>query len=563
MRRSTSIFSLVISAFVVALGLGVVAQEPGALQKAFVATAWLSASIALACLTARPLLALVTSALTLTFIKALALLKEAYWQASLMPSDFYYFAGHNLDVLRLYPHFVVALSTAAATAALVTWSAVTADARYTRSVCSRWRVATRLQMGGAFAVLCVATVCLRGPFEPLQQKGLWARLSDTAHLTNFLLNARAMRVTLPPMARDLVARDGWAQEPQSEADAAAPYPDIVEVLEESTFDPLTFSACTIPQCHADMFLPDARTLSHGLLRTHLFGGGTWCSEFTVHTGMPHDIFGPSGSYAPMALAPRTQTTLPKWLKSLGYVTAAIFPVEGTFMGARGAYAAYGFDHFYDAPDLHLRAWLTPDAELFRAAKRVYDDLRRTGKPVFLFVMTAAQHGPHTRVPMEALPAPYNSNLMRHLPAEQALNWSNYLARLHASGEGLRELESLFLGRPEPTVLAWFGDHLASFGGLLRQMERQLPAGMEPYEQYTTNYMIKSNTGGPNLDTYPLLDIAYFPSMILDAARVPHGPYFEALRRLRRRCDGMYQECAEPGLLQSYHAWTLGTLKVFI
>jgi phosphoglycerol transferase MdoB-like AlkP superfamily enzyme len=257
-------------------------------------------------------------------------------------------------------------------------------------------------------------------------------------------------------------------------------------------------------------------------------------------------------------------TLPRWLGSLGYATAAIFPVNGTFMGARSAYAAYGFDHFYEASDLGLLPWKASDAELFRAAKKVHDDLKAsTGKPVFIFVMTVRQHGPHSRFPLESLPPPYNANLLSHLPADQALNLSTYLARLHASDAGLKELEELFLQRPEPTVVAWFGDHLASFGGLLLTMDRRLPPALAPFKTEITNYMIKSNTGAPALPAYEALDIAYMPSMILDAAGLPRDAYFEALRRLRLRCKGMYLACPEQGLLESYHAWTLGTLKVFI
>ncbi|WP_449422143.1 sulfatase-like hydrolase/transferase [Rhodanobacter lindaniclasticus] len=66
-----------------------------------------------------------------------------------------------------------------------------------------------------------------------------------------------------------------------------------------------------------------------MLRTHSFGGGTWVSEFASLTGMPQDIFGPGGMYAPYLLAPHVRDTLPQLLRRLGYRTIAIYPTVGS------------------------------------------------------------------------------------------------------------------------------------------------------------------------------------------------------------------------------------------
>jgi hypothetical protein len=60
----------------------------------------------------------------------------------------------------------------------------------------------------------------------------------------------------------------------------------------------------------------------------------------------------------------------------------------------------------------------------------------------------------------------------------------------------------------------------------------------------------------------MLDIAYLPGMVLQAAGLPLDPYFAAQKVLRERCDGRYDDCPDKALLASYHAWIFGRLHVF-
>jgi hypothetical protein len=60
----------------------------------------------------------------------------------------------------------------------------------------------------------------------------------------------------------------------------------------------------------------------------------------------------------------------------------------------------------------------------------------------------------------------------------------------------------------------------------------------------------------------MLDIAFLPSMVLQAAGLPQDAYFAALTELRERCDGRYDDCAVPGLLDSYYGWIFGPLHEY-
>jgi hypothetical protein len=112
------------------------------------------------------------------------------------------------------------------------------------------------------------------------------------------------------------------------------------------------------------------------------------------------------------------------------------------------------------------------------------------------------------------------------------------------------------------VLVHFGDHQPSFDGMIRNLQRTWPAQLQPYRDYLTYYMVKSNFAGAPMPSYPMLDIAFLPSMVLQAAGVPTDPYFSAASVLRARCNGLYDDCKIPGLIDSYHAWTIDRLHVY-
>ena len=539
-------------------------QEPKVLQQVFVLALMLCTFGALLFVTARFATALVVCSALFAVIKFLSVLKIKYLEESLMPSDFIYYAGTSLlDTLRHYPHLYLLSIGICVVVPPLLWLVWRWDLHL--FVGRRWLSALGLRMGGILLSVLAFLICMlpNGPFAQVHNRGVWEKLSDDAQLTNFFINFDDARVHLPAMSSDAIAEQQWGSTAQGEPGSAhPPYPDIVQVLEESTFDPSIFAACGVPECRLQLFQADARTRGTGVLRTHTFGGGTWVSEFATLTGMPQDIFGPGGMYAPYVLAPHVRDALAMQLRRLGYLTIAIYPTEGSFINGRNAYKSYGFDHLYDVNELGLDEWEETDKQMFDAAKRVYDKVKKPGQPVFVMILTINQHGPHNDLPLDKLPPPFNGGQLKGLSAAAEINFSAYLSRLHDSDQAMRGLEHDFLDREQPTVLMHFGDHQPSFEGMIRGMSRTLPTALQPYRDYLTYYMLKSNFAGAPLPTYPMLDIAFLPSMVLQAAGLPKDPYFSALTVLRTRCNGLYDDCTMPGVVDSYHAWTFGRLHVY-
>jgi hypothetical protein len=536
--------------------------EPGLRQQVYI-LALIACTLTIALFAfGRWAIALVVSGGLFLLLKFVSVMKFKYLESPLMPADFIYFARASLvETLQHYPNLRSVAVLVCVAVPLLLWVLW----RFDRSLFGRLRNRTALilRLAGVAVGIAAFWLCLlpSGPFAPIYHKGLWNQLSDTAHLTNFFSTIHNSEVRMPAMSSDIDAERNWASTSVSVLASSSVHPDIIQVLEESTFDPSNFTGCTVAQCRVRMFQPDEYTRAHGPLRTHTFGGGTWAAEFTVMTGMPQDIFGSAGMYAPFVLAPRVQDSLPRLLQRLGYQTIAIYPVGGSFLNARNAYRAYGFDKFYDIKDLGLVMWHISDAQIFAAAKRVYDREKKPGQPIFMMVLTMEQHGPHDSRSFASLPAPFNQNLLPALPPDQQLNLITYLARLQDSDQGMAQLENDFLHRQQPTVLLHFGDHQPSFGDLIRRMPRTLPPALLPFKDNLTYFMLKSNFSGPPLPAYPMLDIAYLPSMVLQAAGLPEDPYFSALTTMQARCQGRYADCRDKPMLQSYYAWIFNRLHV--
>jgi phosphoglycerol transferase MdoB-like AlkP superfamily enzyme len=558
--RAVSAWALLVFAGCLALTAG---REPLPLQQGFIAALMSCTFVVLLFVFARVATALLVSGGLFVGLKFIAVMKLRYLDSQLMPSDFiYYVRASLLDTLRHYQHLYllgIGLAVLLPPLLYLTWRW---DWRVLAGLRPRSAVAVRA--GGVALGVLAFWLCMlpAGPFAQVHSRNVWEKLSDDAQLTNFFVNFHDAEVQLPAMSSDAVAEQAWGPTAQGEPGTSqTPYPDIVQVLEESTFDPSIYTACNVPPCRVAMQEADARTRGTGLLRTHTFGGGTWVSEFATLTGMPQDIFGPGGMYAPYVLAPHVHDALAMQLRRLGYLTIAIYPTAGSFINGRNAYQAYGFDHLYDASELGLEEWEETDKQMFDAAKRVYDKVRKPGQPVFVMILTLNQHGPHDDDPMSTLPLRYR-NLLHGLKPKVALDFDTYLSRLHDSDIAMRGLEHDFLDRPQPTVLVHFGDHQPSFGGMIRELPRTLPVALQPYRDYLTYYMIKSNFAGAPLPRYPMLDIAFLPGMVLQAAGLPEDPYFSASTGLRDRCHGLYDDCAVPGLLSSYHGWIFGRLHVY-
>jgi phosphoglycerol transferase MdoB-like AlkP superfamily enzyme len=565
---SKAILVLSILMFLCAFWSGPI-QQPQGLEVAFVSVVMAGVFFIILCASARVAFSFMATGIFFLLISVTAYLKQTYLGNAFLVSDIYYLTGtHILTTIWKFPHIrVLMVVLPLLSLALLgmawrySWTPFHAGHRLRRAMV---RVT-----GLAISIVLMGWVLLpHGPFSPMFQKSMWVAINQDAHLTSFFMSINALKVELPNVHNTPEQNARWNKLASGivgdERKHDPTRPDIVVVLEESTFDPSTLPACDIPQCqNHGLIEPNAWTKASGPMISHVYGGGTALSEFDVLTGLNYGIFGLAGGYAPWSVAPRIRDSFPMQLRRLGYKTIAVYTVDGGYMNAREAYNDYGFDAFYDAPSLGLKAWGATDDEMFAAAKRVYEQERaKSNQPVFLMLKTIEQHGPHNNHPLATLPAPYNQGLFPNLSPEAQLNLSNYLARMDASDKAMEGLEKYFLGRSRPTIVMSFGDHKPNFSGVMNELKITPPDGYKGDPKYITYFKLDTNFSTPELPSFPATDIVYLPEFVLQAGSLPGNDYFAATEYLRGVCDGLSAECADKSTLYSYYAWLFSDHKVF-
>ncbi len=546
-----------LAAFAAFVAFGPLAENTAA-ERLFAATL---ATITLAGLlfaSARPAFSLLLVAIAFGTIELAGRIKFAYLMTPLLAPDLEYFL--TVDTLEVISHYPALLATCIGVLVLVPLLLVVAWLREPRSRIVGHARGERalLRWAGAIAAMMLLAACLhpRGPFHAVFNKPMWITVNDRSFITNFFTSFNDTEIIEPVAPANLDRGIRWTLDRPLQAPPTSP--DVVVVLEESTFDPRILKACDIPACRRAMFKPDRRTRAHGLLSVHTFGGGTWTSEFSLLTGLAHNLFGNAGLYAPYNLAPRVRHTLPRVFQAAGYRAIALYPMTGDFLNARNAYDYYGFDAFYDGTDYGL-GWGSRDADLVAVFERVYADEKRMhpDTPLFVFLLTLHQHGPHM-VPLAELPPPFDRPLFagrfrpKKLDEWLNLNLGNYLERLQQSDAALARLEKMLLDRDQPTVLAHFGDHQPSFDGAINRLDKVVPKLLERTSNWVTYYMVKSNFRVRRAFDYPALDIAFLGSIVLDVAGVPKDAFYQANTLLRERCKGRYLDCKDAKMVASYH-----------
>ena len=394
---------------------------------------------------------------------------------------------------------------------------------------------------------------------------------------NMFFENRDMLATLPPVRPQTrfpepVSGDSspdasgpGAATPDPASTAAAPrLPDVLVVLEESTFDPQLIAACREAACTSTMFRAPAnavRTVQSPLL-VHTTGGGTWLTEFAFLSGFDWRTFGRGGAYAPVSLAPRLNHSLPQYLRTLGYHTVVFSAVGADFLRARSAYRYYGFDEFYASQDLKLGDdWhALRDATLYDKALAILAQSKDT-RPLFVFMLTIRNHGPHGET-TGALP-------VRVQGVEKRLGrpLADYLARLDDSARDIDALRGRWLAVPQPRVLGWFGDHQPEVAwdfintiADINSAHLATNVGAERL-RYLTWHQLSANFGTRGVTTSrEALDVPFLGSELLDFAGIPLDADARAALSVAHSCHRLLLDCADHALIDDYLSYRIHDLE---
>ena len=318
-------------------------------------------------------------------------------------------------------------------------------------------------------------------------------------------------------------------------------PHIVMVFDESSYDISAVPGVKVPadyQRHFRSFDGKNRALL-----VEGAGGPSWYTEYNVLTGLSARSYGRFADFVTRIAADRVERGLPQALRRCGYKTFSLYPMWGSFAGARKFQMTAGIEHFLDAKDLGSRA-IEPDGFYYDAAARVMGR-ERGEQPLFLFVYTAANHFPwNFRFRPELTPDWRDTG--------NALEVDEYLRRQAMSrrdyGEFIARLKRDFAG--EPILVVRFGDHQPSFAKHLVDpalddsvLARRI-AEADP-RFLTTYYAIDGvNFRAVELaSALDVLDAPYLPLAVLEAAGLPLDASFAEQKRILQRCNGLFYRCA--------------------
>lgn len=504
---------------------------------------------------------LLSAAILLTIIKLDELKWDLMGQPFLVADVFYYFSQFraNVSILLGYRTLLGEIALAAllfAVGAVTLYRIEKPLGSLPRSKTLALRVLTVLS---SVAIIPLAFAIINSTnnsfLRPLKEPNPWVIISSPGNiLSTLILSYEKMGVKIPDKHFPDLEQSRLLFKPEPVSNSASERPDIILWHDESTFEPSILEGCTVPQCQLSLFQNSAETVANGVLRVHSFGGSSWTSEFDLLTGLNHQLFGEGGLYTHFTLAPRVTYSLPLLLKQHGYRTVALYPNTRHFFNAYNAYRHYGFDEFYAPEDMGLPTGYREisDQAMYQEMAKVLR--RESSQPIFIYVLTQFQHGPHNQA-IDLLPEPYKSLQLPNLSNDEQKNVVNYLYRLSLTDSVITELENNFLraNGSKKTFFLHYGDHQPSFDGLMIHLKKR---GLDRFpvatHDFLTQFSMKTNSSLVAKESHEYLDISFIGSLILDSAGLTSDNYFAANSKLRKLCDGKYLDCDQKELLARYH-----------
>jgi hypothetical protein len=403
----------------------------------------------------------------------------------------------------------------------------------------------RRAVSAAGAAACVALITGLSVIYPEQP---WEPFQGVNHISNL---ARSGVVSVSHLTStgwieaDPPSMIGSAQaSPLAECAPRAKRPNIVMVLDESSFDVSAVPGIKLPENYSDYFKSaDGRQRS---FVAESAGGPTWYTEFNVLTGLSVRSFGKLKFYVTRIAAGKISRGLPQALQRCGYRTFSLYPTYGDFLSARSFQTSAGIDQFIDMADMGVSEDMQPDRFYFDQALQLIAREKKVDQPMFVLVYLTANHFPWTTSYRPDLTpagwtAPGNTAEVDEYIRRQAMTASDYagfVARLKADHPD------------EPFLLVRFGDHQPAISQKL--LEPELPQATlanrimtHDLRYYKTYYAIDALNYKPDMSSaLGTLDAAYLPLAVQDAAGIPLDSTFIEQKKIMLRCKGLFYACKE-------------------
>lgn len=526
-RRSVACLSLV---FLIAVAIG----EHDIAGTLFVVTVAAFLIALVIALVPRPLFAVVSVGVLLTVVTAVSAAKMRFMGVSLHAFDAFFYLQDTGNAAFLLGGFllpIIGIAVLLGACILFAWLV------YRRDETSR---SARLLAAGALLPLFGLTALA----YPRETSDRLERYYFGYHLTSSLFVSLRDVGSLfgePGFVRRLarIPPSGTYPDPESCGDAAA-RPDIVVALMESAFPPSLYPGISAPKgLDAEFRTADGRLRS---LQVETFAGGTWITTAGFVTGLPTTEFGWMRPYLPYYLNGRIHNSLIRAAERCGYETMFLTPLSYGFVNEGPFLSSVGFRTSLDWKSIGAGSKHERDSVYFDAAlKRIRGHRAASAKPLFVYVMTMAAHGPYDYrfAPEERIAGE---------PFGNDPQLDEYLRRLELQRRDFDAFAAALAAEPgrNGTILVDFGDHQPMV--TRAAAESVDPLAVEHWESvaYRTYYRIvglgrELARPLPDVDT---LSIQFLGVTVLEAAGIPLDASHRELVALRDVCGGRLDTCPD-------------------
>jgi len=328
-------------------------------------------------------------------------------------------------------------------------------------------------------------------------------------------------------------------------------PHIILIHLESVFAPSLFPQLNYNK-QLDRFFQSDDGKSHQL-RVETFGGASWLTEFSVMTGLSTRAFGGMRGFVHTYMLNRIGDTLPQVLSQCGYRNALFYPMLKSFISTAPFYRSVGIPEIYDAQDQKAPSVYVPDRFYYNnALAHIEAHLAKSKTPTFTFIETMFTHWPYNEPlePQDVVPGGGDG------PGSEM---HEYLRRLWISHRDFEELKKSLASKfpGERFLLVGYGDHHPT----VTQPLLGIPADRDAEDVkipanspgYITPFMMQGVGFEPqSLPLSEPVDVAYLPSLILQAAKLPLPPSHAERLNMMKTCRGLYFTCARQDEVRDFH-----------
>lgn len=234
-------------------------------------------------------------------------------------------------------------------------------------------------------------------------------------------------------------------------------PNVIVVLSESFWDPTVIKGVEFSQDPIPFFHKLQQTGTSGSMLSPQYGGGTANVEFEVLTGNSMRFL-PQGSIAYNQFITNEVDSLASIYARQGYTSTAISPFYNWYFNSNRIYKDFGFSKYipieYFKPN--YSGPYIADSEV--AANIIHATDLSEG-PDFIFANTMENH-------FHYFPGKFPKNTFDvkgdMSPSSQGM-LETLAQGINASDKMLKELVDYYEKKGEPTIIAFWGDHLPALG----------------------------------------------------------------------------------------------------